>query len=191
MSVGDVTQHEDEAAVASNGHAPHEGNGHDPDAQETQEWLDSLEAILYLNGKDRARYLLTRVGARAETAGVAVPFSTTTPYVNTIPPDEEPPYPGNREMERKIKSLVRWNAMAMVVQANDNDHGLGGHIGTFASCANLHEVGYNHFFKGPDAPGGGDLVYFQGHASPGMYARAYLEGRLTEQQLKNFRRELA
>jgi pyruvate dehydrogenase E1 component len=191
MSVGDVTKLEVEADNATNGHAPHEGNGHDHDAQETQEWLDSLDAVLYLNGRDRARYLLTRVGEKAETAGVAVPFSVNTPYVNTIPPDEEPAFPGNREMERKIKSLVRWNAMAMVVQANEIDKTLGGHIGTFASCATLYEIGFNHFFKGPDAPGGGDLIYFQGHASPGMYARAFLEGRLSEQHLTNFRRELA
>ena len=166
-------------------------NGHDPDAYETQEWLDSLDAVLYLSGKDRAQYLLERLGQKASRSGVNVPFAVNTPYVNTIPADQEPPFPGNRELERKIKSLIRWNAMAMVVQANENDKTIGGHIGTFASSATLYEIGFNHFFHGPDHPGGADMVYFQGHASPGIYARAYLEGRLDEQHLKNFRRELA
>src|SRR5947209_2153754 len=181
----------DTDGAATNGAAHHAGNGQDLDAQETQEWLDSLESVLFREGRDRVEYLLSRLGQQAERAGVTVPLGANTPYINTIDPSEEPDFPGNRDLERKIKSLVRWNAMAMVVQANDQDKTLGGHIGTFASSATLYEIGYNHFFKGPDAPGGGDLVYFQGHASPGMYARAFLEGRLSEDNLKNFRRELA
>ncbi|MFO0927244.1 MAG: pyruvate dehydrogenase (acetyl-transferring), homodimeric type [Gemmataceae bacterium] len=165
--------------------------GYEADAVETQEWLDALEAVLYFSGKDRAQHLLSKLGQRLERTGVPVPWGANTPYINTIPADKQPTFPGNREIERRIKSMVRWNAMAMVIQANEGDKTIGGHIGTFASSATLYEIGFNHFFKGPNAPGGGDLVYFQGHASPGMYARAFLEGRLTEQHLKNFRRELA
>ena len=166
-------------------------NEHDPDALETQEWLDSLEAVLYYAGKDRAQYLLAQVGNKASRSGVPLPFGGTTPYVNTIAAEAETPFPGNREIERRIKSLVRWNAIAMVVAANEAEKGIGGHIGTFASSATLYEMGFNHFFRGPDHPCGGDLIYFQGHASPGMYSRAFLEGRLSETLLKNFRRELA
>jgi pyruvate dehydrogenase E1 component len=193
MSVEATVKREIEPEVVDgNGAAgSHVANGQDLDAQETQEWLDSLDAVFYLEGKDRAEYLLSRLGQRAERQGATVPLGANSPYINTIDPEEEPEFPGDRELERKIKSLVRWNAMAMVVQANETDKTIGGHIGTFASSATLYEIGYNHFFKGPDAPGGGDLVYFQGHASPGIYARAFLEGRLTEQNLKNFRRELA
>jgi pyruvate dehydrogenase E1 component len=193
---GDLTKEHDvesPSTAAGNGALDHDiaGNGHDPDTQETQEWLDSLEAVLYLSGKDRAQYLLEKVGQKAERSGVAIPFGANTPYINTLPPDAEPQFTGDRDLERKIKSLIRWNAMAMVIQANESDKTIGGHIGTFASSATLYEIGFNHFFKGPDTPGGGDMVYFQGHASPGIYARAFLEGRLTEQHLKNFRRELA
>ncbi|NBO94198.1 MAG: pyruvate dehydrogenase (acetyl-transferring), homodimeric type, partial [Planctomycetia bacterium] len=175
------------------------GNGHahaspspdssDLDTQETREWLDSLEAVSYISGKQRATDLLAVVHQRAEEIGIDVPFNANTPYINTISLEEQPAFPGNREIERKVKSLVRWNAMAMVLKANDTTN-VGGHIGTFASSANLYEVGFNHFFRGPDHACGGDLVYFQGHASPGMYARAFLEGRLTAQNLKNFRQEL-
>ncbi len=163
----------------------------DTDAAETREWLDSLEGVLQTTGPERARYLLTRLKDKAVRAGVELPFTANTPYINTIPPDRQPPFPGNRDLERRIKSLVRWNAMAMVVQANERDGTLGGHISTFASSATLYEIGFNHFFRGPEHPCGGDQIYFQGHASPGMYARAFLEGRLSEQQLQNFRRELA
>ncbi|MSR30445.1 MAG: pyruvate dehydrogenase (acetyl-transferring), homodimeric type [Gemmataceae bacterium] len=163
----------------------------DIDSLETREWVDSLDSVLQTSGVDRAEYLLTQLRLKAQTSGVQIPFTANTPYINTIPPGRQPEYPGDRELERKIKSLVRWNAMAMVVQANEADGTLGGHISTFASCATLYEVGFNHFFRGPEAPGGGDMIYFQGHASPGMYSRAFLEGRLSEQQLKNFRRELA
>lgn len=163
----------------------------DLDIAETREWLDSLEGILQNQGKDRARYLLTELKNKAIRSGVEIPFTANTPYINTIPPDRQPPYPGSREIERRIKSLVRWNAMAMVVRGNKQEAGIGGHISTFASSATLLEVAFNHFLRGPNAEGGGDQVYFQGHGSPGIYARAFLEGRLSEQQLESFRRELA
>jgi pyruvate dehydrogenase E1 component len=162
----------------------------DPDAGETREWLDSLAAVIQSEGPQRARFLLTQLRQQAARSGVELPFNPNTPYINTIPPNKQPPFPGNREIERRIKSLVRWNAMAMVVRANKAAEGIGGHISTYASAATLLEIGFNHFFRGPDAPGGGDQVYFQGHASPGVYARAYLEGRLNDIQLQNFRREL-
>src|SRR6266545_4647934 len=166
------------------------GNG-DPDTAETKEWLDSLGAVLQTEGPARASYLLTQLKHKAVRSGVEIPFTANTPYINTIPPERQPPFPGSREVERRIKSLVRWNAMAMVVRANKHQPGIGGHISTYASAATLLEVGYNHFFRGPDAPGGGDQIYFQGHASPGIYARAFLEGRLPAAKLENFRRELA
>jgi pyruvate dehydrogenase E1 component len=173
--------------------APDKGiyeNG-DVDTGETQEWLDSLTAVLQNRGPDRARFLLSQLKQKANRSGVYVPVSLTTPYINTIPPSKQPPFPGSREIERRIKSIARWNAMAMVVRANKREPGIGGHISTYASTAALFEIGFNHFFRGPDSPGGGDQVFFQGHASPGVYARAYLEGRITEAQLQNFRRELA
>ena len=163
----------------------------DVDPGETREWLDSLDGVLQTEGTDRARYLLTQLKNKAVRSGVEIPFTANTPYINTIPASRQALFPGNREVERRIKSLVRWNAMAMVVSGNKAADGIGGHIATFASSATLYEVGFNHFFHGPDHPGGADLVYFQGHASPGIYARAFLEGRLGEAQLKNFRRELA
>jgi pyruvate dehydrogenase E1 component len=163
----------------------------DSDAAETQEWLDSLEAVLQTRGPERARFLLSELKHKANRQGVAIPFTANTPYINTIPLDSQLAYPGSREIERRIKSLARWNAMAMVVRGNKRDHGIGGHISTYASSATLIEVAFNHFLHGPDAPGGGDQVYFQGHGSPGIYARAFLEGRLTVTQLENFRRELA
>ncbi len=162
----------------------------DPDPTETAEWLEAFEAVLQHAGPERARFLLDQLRNRAVRSGVEVPTSTQTPYVNTISPDQQQPYPGSRDIERRIKNLVRWNAMAMVVRANRKEHGIGGHISTFASSATLIEVALNHFLRGPSAPGGGDQVYFQGHASPGMYARAFLEGRLTKGQMDNFRREL-
>jgi pyruvate dehydrogenase E1 component len=166
------------------------GNG-DTDVAETKEWLDALSGVLQTEGPGRASYLLTQLKHKAVRNGVEIPFTANTPYINTIPPDRQPPFPGSREIERRIKSLVRWNAMAMVVRANKNQPGIGGHISTYASAATLLEIGFNHFFRGPDAPGGGDQVYFQGHASPGVYARAFLEGRLSATKLENFRRELA
>jgi pyruvate dehydrogenase E1 component len=160
-------------------------------AIETQEWLDSLEWVIQHGGPERVAQLLKDLETYARRHGVTLPFSANTPYINTITADQQTPFPGSREIERRIKSLVRWNAMAMVVRANKDSDGIGGHISTFASSATLYEVGFNHFFRGPDHADGGDLVFFQGHASPGMYARAYLEGRLTQNHLQNFRRELA
>ncbi|AMY11443.1 Pyruvate dehydrogenase E1 component [Luteitalea pratensis] len=160
-------------------------------AIETQEWLDSLEWVIQHGGPERVAQLLDALESYARQKGVPLPFAATTPYINTIGPGQQTPYPGSREIERRIKSLVRWNAMAMVVRANKNSDGIGGHISTFASSATLYEVGFNHFFRGPDHPDGGDLVFFQGHASPGIYSRAFLEGRLTQQHLDNFRRELS
>ena len=163
----------------------------DVDPVETREWLDSLDAVLQSAGEERARFLLMQLKFKANLRDVHIPFTANTPYINTISPSRQPLFPGNREMERRIKSFVRWNAMAMVVRANAIDGTLGGHISTFASSATLYEIGFNHFFRGPNHPEGADQIYFQGHASPGMYARAFLEGRLSAQQLDNFRRELS
>jgi pyruvate dehydrogenase E1 component len=163
----------------------------DVDPAETQEWLDSLEYVLQHGGPERVNYLLSVLEQQARRAGVDRPATMNTAYINTIPVDKQPPYPGNREIERRIKSIIRWNAMAMVVRANHRSDGLGGHISTFASAATLYEVGYNHFFRGRGESGyDGDQIYFQGHASPGMYSRAYMEGRLSEENLANLRREL-
>ena len=163
----------------------------DSDPQETEEWIESIEDALEEHGLERARFLLEELIDFAQSKGARLPFNTNTPFINTILPDQQPKFPGDRAIERRIKSLIRWNAMAMVVRANNESHGIGGHISTYASAANLYEIGYNHFFKGPDHPNGADLVFFQGHASPGMYARAFLEGRLSEKNLENFRRELS
>ena len=163
----------------------------DPDPQETREWLDSLEYVLETSGSDRAAYLCERLRDRLAKWGACLPPPINTPYVNTIPPSHEPPYPGNLEIERRIRSLVRWNAMAMVVKANKQRPGIGGHISTYASAATLYEVAFHHFFRGKDAPQGGDHVYFQGHAIPGIYARSFVEGRLPEEALHRFRAEVA
>jgi pyruvate dehydrogenase E1 component len=157
---------------------------------ETREWLYSLDYVLEHGGPDRVKDLLHQLQIRAFKAGVEMPFSANTPYINTIPREKQPPFPGNREIERRIKSLIRWNAMAMVVKANKLESGIGGHISTYASAATLYEIGFNHFFKGRSEDNMSDQVYFQGHASPGIYARAFLEGRLSIEQLENFRREL-
>ena len=172
---------------------PDEARTHDPvdaDPAETGEWLDSLDYVLKNAGRDRTRFLIGALREKARLAGVELPLETTTPYVNTIPLTRQPPYPGKREIERRIKSIVRWNAMAMVVRANKESAGLGGHISTFASAATLYEVAMNHFLRGRGDGYDGDLVYFQGHAAPGIYARAFLEGRLERKHLENFRREL-
>lgn len=158
---------------------------------ENQEWIDSLDYVLSHAGPERVIELMAHLQAHAQRRGVTFPFTANTPYINTIPAAEQPPYPGSREIERRIKSIIRWNAMAMVVRANKGNLGLGGHISTYASAATLYEVAFNHFFRGKDENGTGDMVYFQGHASPGIYARAFLEGRLSEAHLENFRRELA
>ncbi len=158
---------------------------------ENQEWLDSLDYVLNSAGPKRVAALLERLEAHATQLGVEIPFSANTPYINTIPPSEQPEYPGDKELERRLRNAIRWNAMAMVVRANKKSDGVGGHISTFASSATLYDVAQNHFFKGKNHPDGGDLVYFQGHASPGVYSRAFLEGRLSEAELANFRRELS
>src|SRR5437868_5681851 len=162
----------------------------DIDPQETSEWLEAFDQVLDESGPNRACQLLELLSKRANEAGVDLPVHLNTPYLNTIPAEEELPYPGDRALERRIKSLTRWNAMAMVVHQNKHDDGIGGHIATYASLATLLEVGFNHFFRGSYGDQPGDLVYFQGHASPGVYARAFLEGRLSEDQLHNFRHEL-
>ncbi len=158
---------------------------------ESREWLEALDDIISRETPERVRYLLRQLQTRAHTQGIRIPFSANTPYINTIPVEEQPIYPGNLNLEQRIRSIIRWNAMAMVVRANKQSDGIGGHISTYASAANLYDVGFHHFFRGPTHPSGGDFVYIQGHASPGIYARAYLEGRLTKHQLENFRRELA
>jgi len=158
---------------------------------ESQEWIDSLDYVLESGGAPRVTELLQELSLYSHQKGVHLPFSANTPYINSIPAAKQPPYPGSREIERRIKSLIRWNAMAMVVRANQNDLGLGGHISTFASAASLYEVAFNHFLRGKDYHRSGDMVYIQGHASPGIYARAFLEGRLSSEQLEKFRQELA
>jgi pyruvate dehydrogenase E1 component len=162
----------------------------DLESIETSEWLDSLDYVLQSKGPARAGQLLLQLSDHARRRGIGLPFTANTPYVNTLTTDQEVPFPGSQEIERRIKSLVRWNAIAMVLRANKNEPGIGGHISTFASAATLYEVGFNHFFRSGSA-GDRDVVYYQGHASPGIYSRAFLEGRLTEKQLDNFRRELA
>jgi pyruvate dehydrogenase E1 component len=166
----------------------------DPDSQETQEWLDALEGVMASEGSERAHYLLERLVDKARRSGAHIPFTANTAYVNTIPPHLEAKFPGNLELEERLRSWMRWNAMAMVVRANRADPpdggGLGGHIASFASVATMLGIGFNHFWKGPDHPDGSDLVYFQGHSSPGIYARAFLEGRISEDQLINFRQEV-
>jgi len=159
--------------------------------QETSEWLYSLDYVFEHGGPDRVRELLQQLQIRAHKAGVHIPFSANTPYINTIPREKQPPFPGNREIERRIKSLIRWNAMAMVVKANKIEEGIGGHISTYASAATLYEIGFNHFFRGKGEGYDGDQIYFQGHASPGIYARAFLEGRISKDKIINFRREFA
>ena len=158
---------------------------------ENKEWLESLDYIWKSQGPERVTELLKKLQIRAQGLGVKIPFTANTPYINSIPVSKQPVFPGSREIERRIKSIIRWNAMAMVVRANKELNGIGGHISTYASSATLYEIGFNHFFKGKNDPGGGDIIYFQGHAAPGIYARAMLEGRISENDLKNFRRELS
>ncbi len=159
---------------------------HDLDPQETQEWLEALDSL----GPERVSYIIEQLIGRAKQKGADIAQSVSTPYLNTIRVEDEVPYPGDRELERIIKGIIRWNAMAMVVRANKNDDGIGGHISTYQSLATLVEVAYNHFFRAKIGKEAGDMVYFQGHASPGMYSRAYVEGRLTDKHLENFRHEL-
>jgi pyruvate dehydrogenase E1 component len=162
----------------------------DTDPGETQEWLDSLDAVVDAHGKTRARFLVSKLLERARELQVGNPATVSTPYVNSIPPEQEPFFPGDEDLERRIRAFIRWNAAVMVVKANKAADGIGGHLATFASSASLYEVGFNHFFRGKDAGLAGDHVHIQGHAAPGIYARAFLEGRLTEDQLDHFRREV-
>ena len=187
----DVTDHERgaqdrRAPAASQGVS----NGADPNPAETSEWLESLENILEHDGIERANFLLERLSSRLTETGAPLPYTVTTPYRNTIPAHKEAFMPGDLFMERRIRSLIRWNALAMVVRANRRNADLGGHISTFASAATLYDVGFNHFFRAPTDEQAGDLIYFQGHSSPGIYARSYLEGRLNEADLDAFRREV-
>ena len=182
-----------ESRARQNG-AAHRRNGQagerSLDDAELRDWFESLEDVLHRHGSAEATRLLNRLDAYARDKGVELPFDPTTPYVNTIPAGEQPDYPGDLDLERKIRSLIRWNAAAMVVRANKGDKGVGGHISTYASSCTLYEVGFNHFFHARTDDHPGDFVYFQGHAAPGMYARAYLEGRFDDEKLDNFRQEL-
>ena len=162
----------------------------DLDAIEEREWLDSLDYVIKHGGPRRVEDLLRALQRRAAEFGISLPYAANTPYINTIGKGDQARFPGNREIERRIKSIIRWNAMAMVVRANRLQEGIGGHISTYASAATLYEIAFNHFFRGKENSDGGDLVYFQGHASPGIYARAFLEGRISQEQLENFRGEL-
>ncbi|MDQ0144127.1 homodimeric-type pyruvate dehydrogenase E1 component, partial [Pseudarthrobacter niigatensis] len=161
----------------------------DRDPEETAEWVESLDALIREQGTERAQYIMRSLLQRAGAQSVGVPMVTTTDYVNTIPVDQEAAFPGNEEFERRYRAYMRWNAAVMVHRAQRPDIGVGGHISTYAGAATLYEVGFNHFFRGKDHPGGGDQVFFQGHASPGMYARAFMEGRLSEEDLDGFRQE--
>jgi pyruvate dehydrogenase E1 component len=163
----------------------------DIDPEETTEWVDSLDGVIDERGAKRARYVMLRLLERARERQVGVPPLTTTDYINTIPPESEPWFPGDEHVERRIRAYIRWNAAMLVHRAQRPAIGVGGHISTYASSASLYEVGFNHFFRGKNHPGGGDQIFYQGHASPGMYARAYLEGRLSEHQLDGFRQELS
>jgi pyruvate dehydrogenase E1 component len=148
------------------------------EALETREWLESLDYVIRQGDRDRVLRLFEAMRIHIRQSGFRLPFSATTPYINTIPADEQVSIPGSQEIERRIKSLVRWNALAMVIRSNRASDGIGGHISTYASAATLYEVGFNHFFRGRTKDHDGDVIYFQGHASPGIYARAFLEGRI-------------
>ena len=162
-----------------------------PDPQETLEWIEALDGLIASEGAERAREIIAALSQRARTRGVEIPLSLTTPYINTIPVERQAPFPGDHDLEEKLRHYVRWNAMAMVVRANKEAADLGGHVATFSSAATLVDVGFNHFWHAPSATHGGDLVYFQGHSSPGIYARAYIEGRISDTQINHFRREVA
>ena len=163
----------------------------DIDPEETAEWHQSLDAALETGGPVRARYLLLSLLQHAHEKSISVSNLRTTDYLNTIPPHLEPEFPGDEALERRIRAFIRWNAAITVHRAQRPGVGVGGHISTYASSASLYEVGFNHFFRGKNHPGGGDQIFYQGHASPGMYARAFLEGRFTEHQMDGFRQELS
>ncbi|MDC3031090.1 pyruvate dehydrogenase (acetyl-transferring), homodimeric type, partial [Candidatus Pelagibacter sp.] len=165
-------------------------NGADIDPLETKDWLESLSAVISKDGNHRAHFLIKELINKAYREGANIPYTQNTPYINTIPPEAEVKSNGDQNIERRIRSLIRWNSAAMVVRANKKFPELGGHIGTFASAATLYDVGMNHFWRAKNNKFGGDLIYFQGHSAPGMYARAYLEGRLNEKQLDSFRQEV-
>jgi pyruvate dehydrogenase E1 component len=162
----------------------------DIDPQETSEWLESFDQLVADEGEARARFVLYKLLKRSRQLHVGLPPLTQTRYINTISPEQEPFFPGDEQLELRIRRIVRWNAVAMVLRANNQYSGIGGHLSTYASSASLYEVGFNHFFRGKDDGGSGDQIFYQGHAAPGMYARAFLEGRLTEGQLDHFRREV-
>ncbi|MDY7026141.1 MAG: pyruvate dehydrogenase (acetyl-transferring), homodimeric type, partial [Pseudomonadota bacterium] len=162
----------------------------DTDATETQEWLDALNSVLEIEGNERGHYIIERLLHEARRKGVNIPFTASTSYINTISRRNQAEFPGNPEIEHKLRSIIRWNALAMVIRANKKHDGLGGHIASFASSATLYDIGFNHFWKGHDHPDGQDLVYIQGHCSPGIYARAFMEGRISEEQMDNFRQEV-
>ncbi|MEQ1915122.1 MAG: pyruvate dehydrogenase (acetyl-transferring), homodimeric type, partial [Gallionella sp.] len=159
------------------------GTTPDYDPQETQEWLDALESVFEKEGSERVHFILEKLLDKARSSGAGVPFSATTPYCNSIAVGDEQRSSGNHDLEHRIRALMRWNAMALVLNANRESSELGGHIASFASAATLYDVGFNHFFHGQTSSHGGDLVYFQGHSSPGVYARAYLEGRISEEKM--------
>jgi pyruvate dehydrogenase E1 component len=163
----------------------------DQDPQETREWLDALDAVITEVGAERAHFLIEGLIDQARRAGINIPYSATTDYVNTIPADRQPRAPGDYAIENRIRAYIRWNAMAMVLRANQDDSHLGGHIASFASAATLYDVGFNHFWHTPSEQHGGDLIFFQGHSSPGIYARSFLLGRISEEQMDNFRREVS
>ncbi len=171
--------------IAANGKSAAE-----PDPRETDEWIEALDGVISAEGPQRAREIIEALTVRARTRGADIPITLTTPYINTIPVHDQPAFPGNHDIEEKLRHYSRWNAMAMVVRANKHYDGLGGHVATFQSSATLMDVGFNHFWHPPSANHGGDLVYFQGHASPGVYARAFVDGRLSEEKLDSFRREV-
>src|ERR687885_457973 len=162
----------------------------DSDPLETQEWRDALDGVVEFEGPERAEFLLDQVLAEARRKGAPVPYSANTPYLNTIPPDREARHPGDRAIEHRIRSMIRWNAVAMVLRANKESSELGGHIASFQSAATLYDVGFEHFWHAASARHGGDLLYIQGHVSPGIYARAFVEGRLDEARLDRFRQEV-
>ena len=161
----------------------------DIDSQETQEWLDALTAVIETEGTERAHFLLEAMIDKARRSGSNLPYNATTAYVNTIPTHLQQRLPGNPEMERRIRALIRWNAIMTVLRANEKSPGVGGHIASFQSAATLYDTAFNYFFRAANENFGGDCVYFQGHSSPGVYARAFLEGRITEEQMDNFRQE--
>ncbi|NIN39430.1 MAG: pyruvate dehydrogenase (acetyl-transferring), homodimeric type, partial [Gammaproteobacteria bacterium] len=162
----------------------------DVDREETQEWIESLDAVIQSDGIERAHYLLEMLIDEARREGAYLPYSANTAYLNTIPESREEHTPGDPAIEWRIRSLIRWNALAMVVQANRQSSELGGHIASFASSATLYDVGFNHFWHAPSEKHGGDMIFIQGHSAPGVYARAFLEGRITEDQLHKFRQEV-